>query len=115
MKHLILFLAALALVGGGRGATALPSGRVRVRLSSQAAFAELGPAANLPYPGGHILALQICLDRRGFSANALDGQCGRKTDVALATYCAVKGLPFPARSQQAKAWEELFPGGPFPK
>ena len=110
MKHLILFLAALALVGGGRGATALPSGRVRVRLSSQAAFAELGPAANLPYPGGHILALQICLDRRGFSANALDGQCGRKTDVALATYCAVKGIPFPDRSAQAKAWETLFPG-----
>ena len=72
-------------------------------------LAKLGPAANLPYPAGHILALQICLDRRGFSANALDGQCGRKTDVALATYCAVKGIPFPARSWQAKAWETLFP------
>lgn len=74
------------------------------------AFAKLGPAANLPYPDGHILALQICLDRRGFSANALDGRCGRKTDVALATYCAVKGVPCPDRGWQAKAWETLFPG-----
>jgi len=78
--------------------------------AAQGAFAKLGPAANLPYPGGHVLALQICLDRRGFSANALDGQCGRKTDVALATYCAVKGIPFPERSSHATAWETLFPG-----
>ena len=101
MKHLTIFLlAALAFVGGGRGATALPRG----------ATAALGPAANLPYPAGHILALQICLDRRGFSVNAMDGTTGRKTDVALATYCAVNGLPFPDRKQQAKAWETLFPG-----
>ena len=57
--------------------------------------AKLGPAANLPYPDGHILALQICLDRRNFSVNAYDGKCGRKTDVALATYCAVNDIPFP--------------------
>ena len=72
--------------------------------------AKLGPAANLPYPNGHILALQICLDRRGFSVNALDGTTGHKTDAALATYCAVNGIPFPDRRVQAKAWEELFPG-----
>ena len=101
VKHLTIFLlAALAFVGGGRGATALP----------REATAALGPAANLPYPAGHILALQICLDRRGFSVNAMDGTTGRKTDVALATYCAVKGIPFPDRGLQAKAWEMLFPG-----
>ena len=72
--------------------------------------AKLGAAANLPYPNGHILALQICLDRRGFSVNALDGTTGHKTDAALATYCAVNGIPFPDRRMQAKAWEELFPG-----
>ena len=94
MKHRTLFLiAALAFVCGVSGASALPR-----------------PAAKLPYPAGHILALQICLDRRGFSVNALDGTTGRKTDVALATYCAVNGLPFPSRKQQAKAWETLFPG-----
>ena len=31
-----------------------------------------------------ILALQICLDRRGFSPNAMDGQTGTKTRAALA-------------------------------
>ena len=41
-----------------------------------------------------VLALQISLDRRGFSCNTLDGQCGRKTQVALATYCAVNGLAY---------------------
>ena len=39
-----------------------------------------------------VLALQICLDRHGFSCNTIDGQLGRKTQVALATYCAVNGL-----------------------
>ena len=137
MKHTTFFLlAALACVVGGRGATALPrkvvGGRgvtamprkvvvdrratamprkvVVGRGATAMPFAKLGPAANLPYPAGHILALQICLDRRGYSVNALDGTTGRKTDVALATYCAVNGLPFPTRSQQAMAWENLFPG-----
>ncbi len=96
MKRPILFLLAACLTLLGEAAPR--------------SFAAPGPAANLPYPGGHVLALQICLDRRGFSANALDGQCGRKTDVALATYCAVNGLPFPDRGMQAKAWETLFPG-----
>ena len=116
MKHLTIFLAAslpLLLLGAaasrrfGHGKPAPTLGEAASRR-----FATLGPAANLPYPNGPVLALQICLDRRGFSANALDGTTGLKTDVALATYCAVKGLPFPARSQQAKAWEELFPGEP---
>ena len=124
MNRLILFLlAALAFVFSGRGAPARPreanSGkrhscrfiqREATRASLPRCSASLGPAANLPYPAGHILALQICLDRRNFSVNALDGTTGRKTDVALATYCAVNGIPFPERAMQAKAWEELFPG-----
>ena len=102
MKHLTIFLlAVLAFAVGGR-AEARPSG--------SGPLAKLGPAARLPYPDGHILALQICLDRRGFSVNAYDGKCGRKTDVALATYCAVNGVAFPSRGWQAKAWETLFPG-----
>ena len=110
MKHLIIFLLAAYIPLLGEAAsrrfnTAPPVGEAASRR-----FATLGPAANLPYPAGLILALQICLDRRGFSANALDGTTGHKTDVALATYCAVKGIPFPDRSQQAKAWETLFPG-----
>ncbi len=118
MKHLTLFLVAAA-IGSALQCGAAPralgqrtSRPLQVVAPQPTSYnpAKLGPAANLPYPNGHILALQICLDRRGFSANALDGQCGLKTDVALATYCAVNGIEFPNRSLQAKAWETLFPG-----
>ncbi len=56
-----------------------------------------------------ILALQIGLDRRGFSCNTLDGQCGRRTKVALATYCAVNGLVY-VPGAEAMAHARLFPG-----
>ena len=55
-----------------------------------------------------VLALQISLDRRGFSCNTLDGQCGRKTQVALATYCAVNGLAY-VSGAEATAHARLFP------
>jgi len=48
-----------------------------------------------------ILALQTCLDRAGFSPNAIDGEWGRKSQVALATYCAVKGVPVPPSPEAA--------------
>ena len=54
-----------------------------------------------------ILSLQICLDRAGFSPSAIDGAWGAKSQSALATYCAVKGLPLPAAPE--KAFKELFP------
>ncbi|MGN0847030.1 MAG: L,D-transpeptidase [Kiritimatiellia bacterium] len=83
-----------------------------------AAFCAAG-AATLPDPIrrlnaaggpelGRILALQICLDRRGLSCNTLDGSCGHKTQVALATWCAVNGRPYPT-AHEAKAWETFFP------
>lgn len=56
-----------------------------------------------------VLALQISLDRRGFSCNTLDGQCGRKTQVALATYCAVNGLAY-VPGAEATAHARLFAG-----
>lgn len=55
-----------------------------------------------------ILALQICLDRRGFSPNAMDGQSGPKTKAALDAYCASKGLP-PHSGDLSKAFETYFP------
>ena len=58
---------------------------------------------------GHILALQICLERRGFSCNTLDGQCGPRTKIALATWCAVNGRPY-LPGLEEKAWELYFPG-----
>lgn len=57
---------------------------------------------------GSVLALQICLDRRGFSCNTLDGARGRKTSVALATWCAVNGKPYKAGDEKS-AWERYFP------
>ncbi len=61
-----------------------------------------------------VVALQICLDRRNFSCNVIDGECGRKTQVALATYCAVNGLPFSADDLRPAALRltgaRLFPG-----
>ena len=53
-----------------------------------------------------ILALQTCLDRAGFSPNTIDGEWGRKSQVALATYCAVKGVPMPASPEAA--FNEFF-------
>lgn len=56
-----------------------------------------------------ILALQICLDRRGFSPNAMDGQTGSKTRAALAAYCAANNLPPPKPGEEELAFEKYFP------
>ena len=53
------------------------------------------------------LALQIALDRRGFSCNTIDGQWGYKSQVALATYCAVHGYAVPPTPELAR--DILFP------
>ena len=53
------------------------------------------------------LALQIALDRRGFSCGAIDGQWGRKSQVALATYCAIRGYAVPPTPELAH--DILFP------
>ena len=55
-----------------------------------------------------ILALQICLDRRGFSPNAMDGQAGVKTHSALAAYCAASGLPPPKPNEDEFAFVKYF-------
>jgi lipoprotein-anchoring transpeptidase ErfK/SrfK len=57
-----------------------------------------------------ILALQICLDRRGFSPNAMDGQYGPKTHTALKLYCEANALPPPRESDALKAYGAYFPG-----
>lgn len=56
-----------------------------------------------------ILALQIGLDRRGFSPNAMDGQYGAKTQAALTAYCDSKGLPPPEAGDEMNAFEKYFP------
>ena len=59
-----------------------------------------------------ILALQICLDRRGFSPNAMDGQAGAKTHAALAAYCLAYGLPPPGQDKMELAFRKYFPNEP---
>ena len=59
-----------------------------------------------------ILALQICLDRRGFSPNAMDGQSGAKTRAALAAYCTANDLPAPGPAEEEFAFEKYFPDEP---
>lgn len=57
-----------------------------------------------------LLALQTCLDRRGFSSNILDGQDGPRTQAALVAYCASRGLPPPAENASAgDLLRRLFP------
>ena len=57
-----------------------------------------------------ILALQTCLDRAGFSPNTIDGTWGRRSQVALATYCAAKGVPVPPSPEAA--FTEFFRNEP---
>lgn len=89
---------AAGLVVGSVAAAELPAPAARLN----AAAGLYGPAP------GSVLALQICLDRRGLSCNTLDGACGRKTQVALATWCAVNGRPYLAGLEK-KAWSLYFP------
>lgn len=77
-------------------------------LPKAAADLRVFKSAGAPHPG-YVLAAQICLDRRGLSCNTLDGSCGRKTQVALATWCALKGLEH-RPGEEEFAWERLFPG-----
>lgn len=64
------------------------------------------PAA-VSFAESKTLALQIALDRRGFSCNTIDGQWGHKSQVALATYCAVNGYAVPPTPELAR--DILFP------
>jgi lipoprotein-anchoring transpeptidase ErfK/SrfK len=63
--------------------------------------------ANGNFRDSKVLQLQVCLDRAGFSPNTIDGQWGRKSQVALATYCAVKDIAIPSTPEEAK--DVLFP------
>jgi len=55
------------------------------------------------------LALQICLDREGYSCNAIDGQWGAKSQRALEAYCTAHGKEIPATPEEAL--DRFFPQG----
>ena len=52
------------------------------------------------------LAVQICLDREGYSCNTIDGQWGRKSQSALEKYCAERSLEVPDTPEEA--YDALF-------
>lgn len=54
------------------------------------------------------LAVQICLDREGYSCNTIDGQWGRKSQSALEKYCAERSLAVPETPEEA--YDALFSG-----
>lgn len=52
------------------------------------------------------LAVQICLDRAGYSCNTIDGQWGYKSKRALEQYCKNRGISVPATPEDA--YDTLF-------
>ena len=93
-------------------------GREKVRekllILAVAAAAVVYGVEPIPQDKSAVMKLQICLARRGFSCNAIDGDLGRKTKVALATYCAVNGFTSGPKAYvpgaEAQAADILFPG-----
>ncbi len=57
--------------------------------------------AALAFADTKTLAVQICLDRAGYSCNTIDGQWGRKSQSALDRYCRDRGLPVPSSPEAA--------------
>jgi len=47
------------------------------------------------------LAVQVNLDKAGFSCNTIDGQWGRKSQSALEMYCRKHGIAVPATPEEA--------------
>lgn len=64
-------------------------------------FAALMLCASLAFSESKTLAVQIRLDRLGYSCNTIDGQWGRKSQSALERYCADRKLPLPATPEEA--------------
>ena len=58
------------------------------------------------------LAVQIALDRHGYSPSAIDGQWGRKSQAALTRYCADHRVPLPETPEAA--YDQLFANEPPP-
>ena len=57
--------------------------------------------ASVAFTESKTLAVQIRLDRLGYSCNTIDGQWGRKSQSALERYCADRKLPVPSTPEAA--------------
>jgi len=69
-------------------------------------LATLCLLAAVTFAESKTLALQICLDREGYSCNTMDGQWGRKSQSALEKYCAERSLEVPDTPETA--YDKLF-------
>lgn len=58
-------------------------------------------AAALSFAETKTLAVQIQLDRLGYSCNTIDGQWGAKSQAALENYCRERKCPLPATPEEA--------------
>ena len=63
---------------------------------------------SIAFADAKTLAVQICLDREGFSPNTIDGNWGRKSQSALEKFCADQGLAVPATPEAA--YDQIFKG-----
>lgn len=90
----------------GEGLRCWKQGSVVLALALCGGMYAAAPSA-ATFAESKTLALQIALDRRGFSCNTIDGQWGGKSQVALATYCAVNGYAVPPTPELAR--DILFP------
>ena len=64
--------------------------------------------AALAFSDTKTLAVQICLDREGYSPNTIDGTWGAKSQRALARFCADAQMPLPPTPEAAH--DALFAG-----
>lgn len=71
-------------------------------------FASILLLCSITFAETKTLALQICLDRAGYSCNTIDGVWGGKTRRALEMYSADKGLNINLDDPD-KAFDTLFP------
>lgn len=71
-------------------------------------FSTIFLLCSLAFAETKTLAVQICLDRAGFSPNAIDGQWGAKSQSALEKYCAANKLTLPATPEDA--YDRFFAG-----
>jgi len=63
---------------------------------------------SLAFAESKTLALQIALDREGFSCNTIDGQWGRKTERALRAYVGRKDMKPAVPSTPEEAYDRYF-------
>ena len=62
--------------------------------------------ASLAFAESKAIAVQICLDRAGYSCNTIDGTWGGKSQRALELYAADRGLRVPATPDEA--YDQFF-------